>query len=220
MSLLCCPLQCGKYISSFNSHKNECPNKQKLGKFCQQCPYNPEHVLSIKAMKVHVHFCPNKPKSTIFNKVKVYKMENITLKKGFPPYDIIRPKKIINSNKNIPFSLSEGSLKETSNVYQRNKSMFNDNYKRIKNQEKKLLSYFVDNEWKEEDKKYMGNNLIEIKDSKGNIFKNKYENNSFLKMGQQYKIIKKQHSIKFNEDKGTVSTTSEDTFSQKKNFYW
>ena len=66
----------------------------------------------------------------------------------------------------------------------------------------------------------MGNNLIEIKDSKGNIFKNKYENNSFLKMGQQYKIIKKQHSIKFNEDKGTVSTTSEDTFSQKKNFYW
>ena len=217
MSLLCCPLQCGKYISSFNSHKNQCPNKQKLGKFCQQCPYNPEHVLSIKAMKVHVHFCPNKPKSSIFNKVKVNKMENITLKKGFPPYDIIRPKKSINSNKNIPFSLSEGSLKETSNVYQRNKSMINDNYKRLKIQEKKLLSYFVDNEWKEEEKKNMSNN-VEAEESKGSIFKNKYENNSFLKLGQ-YKIIKKP-SIKFTEDKARVSTTSEDTLSQKKIFYW
>ena len=63
----------------------------------------------------------------------------------------------------------------------------------------------------------MSNN-VEAEESKGNIFKNKYENNSFLKLGQ-YKIIKKP-SIKFNEDKARVSTTSEDTLYKKKIFYW
>ena len=221
MSLICCPLQCGKFISSFQLHKNECPNKEKLGKFSQQCPYNPEHILSIKALKVHIHFCPNKPKSSIFKKIKPIKtIETLPLNKGFPPYDLIRPNKTsLNlKKKNIPISLSEGSLKETYNVFQRNKSMINDNYKRIKNQEKKLLNYYVDSEMFEEEKNQFKNNNDDIKDSKkillGNVNKN-----SFLKKEYGYKIIKKTNSRGL-EDKGTISSTSEDTFNQKKNFYW
>ena len=96
--------------------------------------------------------------------------------------------------------------------------MINDNYKRIKNQERKLLNYYVDSEMFEEEKNQFKNNNDDIKDSKkillGNVNKN-----SFLKKEYGYKIIKKTNSRGL-DDKGTISTTSEDTFTQKKNFYW
>ena len=208
MSLICCPLQCGKFISSFNIHKNECPNIEKLGKYCQQCPYNPEHILSIKALKVHVHFCPNKPKSSIFFKFKPNVKESLQLKKESPPYDIVRPKKNLNQKiKNVPISLSEGSLKDTYNVYQRNISMINENVKRIRLQEKKLLKYYVESD---------------LLDEKNQLEKNEYNyqfpNNGKVinEKSKNYRIIKKD-SI---DDKATFSTASEETLNFKKNFYW
>ena len=215
MSLLCCPLQCGKYISSFNSHKNECPNKQKLGKFCQQCPYNPEHVLSLKALKVHIHYCKNRPKSTIF-KINKKINDSIPLNKGIPPLNIVRPKKIfpLPSVKNlIPVSLSEGSLKESFKVYNRNKELFNINYQRIKRQEKKLLMNYFEEEEIPFDKEK--NTIPSIDD---NSLKLNNEYNSFLKSNNQFEIAKKRNSRAF-DDKAKISTTSEDSFS-KKNFYW
>ncbi len=206
MSLICCPLQCGKFISSFNIHKNECPNIGKLGKFSEQCPYNPEHVLSIKALKVHIHFCPNRPKNSIFFKLKPKIKESLELKKDIPPYDIVRPKKIINQKiKNIPISLSEGSLKETYNVYQRNASLINENVKRIRLQEKKLLNYYVESD---------------ILDKKNQLEKNEFSNSNIGKnineKSQNYRIIKKD-SI---DDKATFSTASDETLNLRKNFYW
>ena len=206
MSLICCPLQCGKFISSFNIHKNECPNIGKLGKFSEQCPYNPEHVLSIKALKVHIHFCPNRPKNSIFFKLKPKIKESLELKKDIPPYDIVRPKKIINQKiKNIPISLSEGSLKETYNVYQRNASLINENVKRIRLQEKKLLNYYVESDLLDEKNKLEKNEF-----SNSNIGKNINEKS------QNYRIIKKD-SI---DDKATFSTASDETLNLRKNFYW
>ena len=206
MSLICCPLQCGKFISSFNIHKNECPNIGKLGKFSEQCPYNPEHILSIKALKVHIHFCPNRPKNSIFFKLKPKIKESLELKKEIPPYDIVRPKKIINQKiKNIPISLSEGSLKETYNVYQRNASLINENVKRIRLQEKKLLNYYVESD---------------ILDKKNQLEKNEFSNSNIGKnineKSQNYRIIKKD-SI---DDKATFSTASDETLNLRKNFYW
>ena len=206
MSLICCPLQCGKFISSFNIHKNECPNIVKLGKYIQQCPYNPEHVLSIKALKVHIHFCPNRPKNSIYFKLKPKIKESLVLKKEIPSYDIIRPKKIINQTiKNVPISLSEGSLKDSYNVYQRNSSMINENIKRIRLQEKKLLNYYVESD---------------LLDEKNKLEKNEFSYSNNVKKinekSQNYKIIKKD-SI---DDKATFSTTSEETLNFKKNFYW
>ena len=58
----------------------------------------------------------------------------------------------------------------------------------------------------------------DIKDSKRNLLAN-VNQNSFLKKEYGYKIIKKTNSRGL-DDKGTISTTSEDTFTQKKNFYW
>ena len=215
MSLQPCPLQCGKFISTFQTHKTECPNKSKLGKFCQQCPYNPEHVLSLKALKVHIHYCKNRPKSTIF-KINKKINDSIPLNKGIPPLNIVRPKKIfpLPSVKNlIPVSLSEGSLKETFKVYNRNKELFNINYQRIKRQEKKLLMNYFEEVKIPFDKEK--NNIPSIDD---NSLKLNNEYNSFLKSNNQFEIAKKRNSKAF-DDKAKISTTSEDSFS-KKNFYW
>jgi hypothetical protein len=219
MSLQLCPLQCGKYISTFQSHKEECKNKSRLGKYCQQCPYNPEHVLSIKALKVHVHYCQNRPKSTIF-RINKSKNDSIPLKKGIPPLDIVRPKKILPlpSYKNlIPISLSEGSLKETSKVYNRNKEMYNLNYQRIKKQEKKLLMYYIDN--KEEEKVPCNKEKYICSTKDINYPKFSYEHNMFLKKNHKYEIIRKSNSRIF-DDKAKISTADEDSLNTKKNFYW
>ena len=96
--------------------------------------------------------------------------------------------------------------------------MINDNYKRIKNQEKKLLNYYVDSEMFEEEKNQFKNINDDIKNSKRKLLGNANQN-SFLKKDYAYKIIKKTNSRGL-EDKGTISSTSEDTFNQKKNFYF
>ena len=219
MSLQSCPLQCGKYISTFLSHKEECVNKSRLGKYCQQCPYNPEHVLSIKALKVHIHYCKNKPKSTIF-RINKKKSDSIPLKKGIPPLDIVKPKKILPlpSFKNlIPFSLSEGSLKETSKVYKRNKEMYNLNFQRIKKQENKLLKYYVDNN---EEEKVSSEKEKFIESSKDLLYpKFTFEHNMFLKKNHQYEIMRKS-SNRILDDKAKISTADEDSLNTKKNFYW
>ena len=215
MSLICCPLQCGKFISSFLSHKNECPNKNKLGKFCEQCPYNPEHVLSIKALKVHTYFCPNKPKNSIF-KLKHRINETLSLKKEIPPYDIVRSKRNENqhSKKNMPISLSEGSLSETFKVYKRNNTLINENINRIKNQERKLLSYYIDNKVIEKEMNSNENDINYNYSIENKVIDINKNNNIFEKTN--YNIIKKEST----EEKSILSTTSEETINLKKNFQW
>jgi hypothetical protein len=150
MSLICCPLQCGKFISSFQSHKNECPNKEKLGKFCQLCPYNKSHIISNNALMTHIHYCPNNPKNHIIEKPKEIKKnesEILPLKTGFPPLNITRPKfmkkkKEIENGKNY-FDFYEKNSGLIYDIFKRNEDDLNMNFKRIVNNEEKLLSYYV-----------------------------------------------------------------------------
>ena len=92
----------------------------------------------------------------------------------------------------MPISLSEGSLSETFKVYKRNNTLINENINRIKNQERKLIRYYIDNK------------VIEI-NKKNKIYEKK-----------NYNIIKKEKKKK----KSIFSTTSEDTINLKKNFQW
>ena len=96
MPLICCPLQCGKFITSIEEHITICPNKEKLGKYCEICPYNNNHILSKNALMSHIHYCPNNPKNISIEhpKEKEKKIDNeiIPLKTGFPPLNVKRPK--------------------------------------------------------------------------------------------------------------------------------
>ena len=151
MSLICCPLQCGKYIKSINEHLNTCPNKEKLGKFCQLCPYNKTHIISNNALMTHIHYCPNNPKNYIIENQKEIKQiepEILPLKTGVPPLNITRPKiikekKEIKNGKNDYFDFLEKNSGLIYDIFKRNEEDLNMNFKRIINNGEKLLSYYV-----------------------------------------------------------------------------
>ena len=218
MSLIPCPLQCGKFISSFKSHKSERLNREKLVKFYQQCSYNSEHVLSIKALKLYIYYCNNRPKSSIF-KINQKKNETLKIKKEIPSLKIIKNKKIISfpsSYKNIPISFSEGSLKENSKVNLRNKKFINEKFDRIKKQEKQLLMNFINKEEKKipfNKEKYYLSSFTNI-NSKFN-----FDHNSFVTNNHQCESFKKSYNTIFY-DKSKILIPIDDTFNNKKNFYW
>ena len=151
MALICCPLQCGKYIKSLNEHLNICPNKEKLGKFCQLCPYNKTHIISNNALMTHIHYCPNNPKNQIIENPKEKKQiepEILPLKTGVPPLNITRPKiikekKEIKNEKNDFYDFLEKNSGLIYDIFKRNEDDLNMNFKRINNNEEKLLSYYV-----------------------------------------------------------------------------
>ena len=114
----------------------------------------------------------------------------------------------------MPISLSEGSLSETFKVYKRNNTLINENINRIKNQERKLLSYYIDNKLIEKEMNSNENDInynYYIENKVNDINKN---NNIFEKTN--YNIIKKEST----EEKSIFSTTSEETINLKKNFQW
>jgi hypothetical protein len=149
MPLICCPLQCGKFITSIEEHITICPNKEKLGKYCEICPYNNNHILSKNALMSHIHYCPNNPKNISIEhpKEKEKKIDNeiIPLKTGFPPLNVKRPKvNVIKKEikKNNYYDFLEKNAKIIYEIFKRNENDLNMNFRRISHNEEKLLSYY------------------------------------------------------------------------------
>ena len=85
--------------------------------------------------------------------------------------------------------------------------MINENVKRIRLQEKKLLKYYVESDLLDEKNQLEKNEYNYQFSNNGKVINEKSKN---------YRIIKKD-SI---DDKATFSTASEETLNFKKNFYW
>ena len=56
---LFCPLLCGSNIKDISLHLIFCQNKNLLGKYYFQCPYNSNHIFGKKAYEYHIKNCPD-----------------------------------------------------------------------------------------------------------------------------------------------------------------
>ena len=69
---LFCPLLCGNNIKDISLHLIFCQNKNLLGKYYFQCPYNSNHIFGKKAYEYHIKNCPDE-----FKIKRKQKRENI-----------------------------------------------------------------------------------------------------------------------------------------------
>ena len=69
---LFCPLLCGSNIKDISLHLIFCQNKNLLGKYYFQCPYNSNHIFGKKAYEYHIKNCPDE-----FKIKRKQKRENI-----------------------------------------------------------------------------------------------------------------------------------------------
>ena len=222
-----CPLLCGSTYNNLKEHLIFCTNKNLLGKYYFQCPYNSNHIIGKRIYDLHIQHCPELKKKKNegekhinLSKLSLNNKNNNQMNKSLSNYDLLNDLdefKINSKFSKVKESKKEIELKEYEKKVKTQKLKNKKEEKKLEN----LNNIFFYEKISSMKNIFILDNLYKKKNNKDEIYSvstNKtdasdYSEDSFKKMnksnkkkvtfGRMIKVIvfkKKEDNIKLNKN--------------------